>query len=136
MADKQPPTVVEGATTGDVEDVLPTAKSAEDRKAASALASLDTASAGDEAPDASNVDKDAVTKAMKNLPGGGGGATSGPAAAAAAAAAAPARKTVKVDAADVALLVDQLDMSKPKATELLRAHGGNAVEAMLAYATS
>lgn len=134
MADKQPPTVVEGATTGDVGDELPAAtnKSAEDRKAASALASLDTTA--EESPDANNVDRDAVKKAMKNLPGGGGGSaatTSG------AAAAAPARKTaVKVDAADVALLVDQLDTTKPKATELLRAHEGNAVKAMLAYATS
>jgi len=126
MADKQPPTVVEGATTGDVEDELPTAKSsAEDRKAASALASLDHTAAGDEA-DANNVDKDAVTKAMKNLPGGASSTTG---------AGAP-RKTVKVDAADVTLLVDQLDMTKPKATELLKTHGGDAVKAMLAYATS
>ena len=42
MADTQPPNIVEGATTGDVEDELPHAKaSAEDRKAASAMASLD-----------------------------------------------------------------------------------------------
>ena len=126
MADKQPPTVVEGATTGDVEDEIPpsaTAKSAEDRKAASALASLDALHDASSSAAKANVDQDAVNKAMKNLPG----------AAAAKQAPAPARKNVKVDAADVALLVDQLDMTKPKATELLKAHDGDAVKAMTAY---
>ena len=42
MAETQPPTIVEGATTGDVEDEIPqAAKSAEERKAAAALSSLD-----------------------------------------------------------------------------------------------
>ena len=125
MADKQPPTVVEGATTGDVEDEIPSAaaKSAEDRKAASALASLDAGNDSSSSAAKANVDQDAVNKAMKNLPG----ASSAPA---------PARKNVKVDAADVALLVDQLDMTKPKATELLKAHDGDAVRAMRAYVSA
>lgn len=141
MADKQPPTVVEGATTGDVEDELPSAaKSAEDRKAASALASLDAASssANDDGSSAKNVDHDAVSKAIKSLGGGAGaGALKKPSAASSSAAggAAPA-KAVKVDAADVALIVAQLELSKPKATELLKAHEGDAVKAMAAFVAS
>ncbi|KAM4058042.1 hypothetical protein HRG_011002 [Hirsutella rhossiliensis] len=116
MADNRPP--------ADVDDELPassTAKSAEDRKAASALASLD-ASHDDAAATASkHVDRRAVDEAMKRL----GGAK-------AAAAASPV-KNVKVDAADVALVVDQLELPRPKATELLKAHDGDAVKAMRAY---
>ncbi|UNI23668.1 hypothetical protein JDV02_009474 [Purpureocillium takamizusanense] len=146
MADKQPPTVVEGATTGDVEDELPsaTAKSAEDRKAASALASLDANSSSSANDDASarNVDHDAVSKAIKSLSGGGasGGSslkkssTAG-ASTASSSSAVPAR-AVKVDAADVALVVDQLELTKPKATELLKAHDGDAVKAMSAFVAS
>ncbi|KAH6885847.1 hypothetical protein B0T10DRAFT_550363 [Thelonectria olida] len=95
-----------------------TAKSAEDRKAASALASLDA----DESAGSHNVDADAVNKAMKTL----GGSSSAPKPAS-------ASKNVKVDPADVALLVDELDLPKPKATELLKSHEGDAVKAMRAY---
>ncbi|CAM1510139.1 Fc.00g004740.m01.CDS01 [Cosmosporella sp. VM-42] len=117
MAEPQPPTVHEGATTAESE--TPPAKSAEDRKAASALASLDA----DESSGASHVDHEAASKAMKSL-----GGTKKPGA--------PAKKdvkNVKVDPADVALLVDNLDLNKPKATELLKSHEGNAVKAMRAF---
>lgn len=143
MADKQPPNVVEGATTGDVEDDVPptaAAKSAEDRKAAAALSSLDSAP-DDASSSRNNVDQDAVNKAMKNLgavaAGSATGASSlsGPAAQGQGASALPIRKNIKVDAADVALLVDQLDLPKPKATELLRSHDGDAVKALKAYVT-
>lgn len=90
MSEKQPPTVVEGATAGDVEEEVQPAKSAEDRKAASALASLD---AGGDDSGSGQVDVDAAQKAIKGL----GGAT----------AAKKEVKNVKVDAADVALLVSQ-----------------------------
>ncbi|KAI1374259.1 hypothetical protein F4677DRAFT_447582 [Hypoxylon crocopeplum] len=122
MAEPQPRNVHEGAT-GDVEDeVQTTAKSAEDRKAAAAMASLD--SRGDDAGTSGNaVDQDAVTKAMKSL---GNGAAPG-------AVEKKEVKKVKVDAADVALLVDQLDLNKAKATELLKAHDGDAVQAMKAF---
>lgn len=123
MADKQPPTVVEGATTGDVEDELPAAKSAEDRKAASALASLD-ATTNDDAAGSKEVDQEAVSKAMKSLGGAGADAKGRPR---------EEVKNVKVDAADVALLEAELDMRKAKATELLKAHDGDAVKAMRAY---
>ncbi|KAK1455478.1 hypothetical protein CMEL01_04238 [Colletotrichum melonis] len=115
MSEKQPPTVVEGATAGDVEEEVQPAKSAEDRKAASALASLD---AGGDDSGSGQVDVDAAQKAIKGL----GGAT----------AAKKEVKNVKVDAADVALLVDELELTKPKATELLKANDGDAVEAMKA----
>lgn len=115
MADKQPPNVTEGATTGDVDEdqSRPPPTSAEDRKAASALANLDGGD-GDSSASASAVDAAALSKATKVVPS----------ASAAAAAAAP-KKNVKVDAADVALLVDECDLSKVKATELLRSFDGN-----------
>ncbi|KAF4759593.1 hypothetical protein N7455_002445 [Penicillium solitum] len=43
------------------------------------------------------------------------------------------KKTVKVAPADVTLLVDQLDLNKSKATELLKAHDGDAIKAMKAF---
>jgi hypothetical protein len=91
--DRQPPDLVEGATSGDVEDeVHPTAKSAEDRKAAAALSKLDT-HADDEAAPGREVDQEAVKNAMNAL--GGGGADK------------KETKKVKVDAADVNLLVSR-----------------------------
>lgn len=90
MAEPQPRNLHEGATTGDVEDeVQTTAKSAEDRKAAAAMASLD--SRGDDAASSNGVDQEAVSKAMKNL---GTKAVEK-----------KEVKKVKVDPADVALLV-------------------------------
>lgn len=66
MSETQAPNIVEGATTGDVEDeVQPTAKSAEDRKAAAALSSLDTRK--DDESAAKNQDHDAVKQAMDKL---------------------------------------------------------------------
>ncbi|KAK3904758.1 hypothetical protein C8A05DRAFT_13401 [Staphylotrichum tortipilum] len=117
--DRQPADIVEGATTaGDVEDeAQPTAKSAEDRKAAAALSKLDAR--GDDEGAAREVDQEAVKNAMNALGGG--------------AAAKKETKVVKVDAADVKLLVDELELPKSKATELLRAHDGDAVLAMKAY---
>ncbi|KAF7548017.1 hypothetical protein G7046_g8827 [Stylonectria norvegica] len=120
MSEAQPPPSTKAPTTPKSTPPRPP-NPAEDRKAASALASLD-------ADDASNsqsklVDEDAVHNAIKSL----GGAKP-----AAAPAAAP-KKNVKVDAADVALLVDELDLSKIKATEMLKSHDGDAVGAMKAF---
>ncbi|KAG6041808.1 hypothetical protein E4U41_001552 [Claviceps citrina] len=133
MAKEQQPTEDSvGATTTDVQqDDEPhaTAKSAEDRKAASALASLDAAGAEDTTGNPKEVDSEAVSKAMKSL--GGGGSGSKPASGNGRSA--PASKNVKVDEADVALLVDQLELPKGKATELLRAHDGDAIRAMRAW---
>ncbi|CEJ88729.1 hypothetical protein VHEMI04804 [[Torrubiella] hemipterigena] len=106
--------------------------SAEDRKAASALANLDADTA---ASTSANVDQDAVSKAMKTLrPGTKASAAATLKNPVVSAPAAPT-KAVKVDPADVALLVDQLEIPRPKATELLKSHEGDAVRAMVAFIT-
>jgi hypothetical protein len=102
MAERQPPTVVEGATTGDVDDEIPVAaKSAEDRKAAAALSSLD-APRDDDGSATKDVDREAVRKAMDRL--AGSGAANGAVAKKGEDKQAP-KKVVKVDPVDVTLLV-------------------------------
>ncbi|KAM3433839.1 hypothetical protein NHJ13734_006263 [Beauveria thailandica] len=108
MADEQPPTVP---------------SSAEDRKAASALANLDSHDDAAATTTSSSVDLAAINKATKGSSGSGSGSSSS----------AAAYKNVKVDAADVALLVEELELPKSKATELLKRHEGDAVKAMRAY---
>ena len=89
--ERQPPNVVEGATTGDIDDeIQPTAKSAEDRKAAAALSKLD---AREDETASRGVDQEAVSRAMNTLGGDKKAAEKAEV------------KKVKVDAADVALLV-------------------------------
>ena len=132
--EKQPSTLTSGAS-GDIEDEVPatTARSAEDRKAASALASLDS-NADSNTPTSSNsVDQDAVNKAMKNLGSGTLGAKDKAKGAAVGGAGSALVKNVKVDQADVALLVEELELSKAKATEILKANEGDAVKALRAY---
>ncbi|ROW10807.1 hypothetical protein VPNG_05391 [Cytospora leucostoma] len=119
--EKQPAGIVEGATAGDVEEEVQDqqAKSAEDRKAAAALSKLDTR---EDEGSASADQQASLSEAMNKL----GGAPSK----------AEEKKDlrkVKVDAADVTLLVDELDLTKPKATELLKQHDGDAVKAMKAF---
>ncbi|KAH8122682.1 hypothetical protein FP744_10002367 [Trichoderma asperellum] len=127
-------------SSADASDQPPLPKNAEDRKAASALAALDTPSDAAGTPSNDNVNTEAVSKAMLKL-GAGDDKAKKPASAAAsssaaAAAAAPAavKKNVKVDAADVALVVDELEVAKVKATELLKAHDGDAVATLRAAA--
>ena len=137
--DKQPSSLTAGATpAGDIEEEIPAQKSAEDRKAASALASLDAggpssspSSSASAAAAAAAVDSEAVSKAMKNL-----GASSAAAAEKSKQSKAPAGKSVKVDQADVALLVDELEVSKVRATEMLRSCEGDAVKAMREFVTA
>ncbi|PMD17132.1 hypothetical protein NA56DRAFT_648872 [Hyaloscypha hepaticicola] len=130
MAEQQPPTIVEGATTGDVDDEIPVAaKSAEDRKAAAALSSLD-APREDESAGTKDVDQEAVRKAMERL---GGSASTNGAAAKKDTETKAVKKSVKVDPADVTLLVEELELSKIKATDLLKAHDGDAGKALRAY---
>ncbi|EHK19209.1 uncharacterized protein TRIVIDRAFT_92975 [Trichoderma virens Gv29-8] len=105
----------------DASDQPPPPQSAEDRKAASALAALDTPTDASSAAAPTNLDQEAVSKAMRALNAAHGTSTT-------------AKKNVKVDAADVALVVDQLDVTKSKATELLKAHDGDAVAVMRAWA--
>lgn len=101
MAEAQPPNVVEGATTGDYEEEVPKAASAEDRKAAAALSSLD--SRADESAGTKDVDQEAVRKAMERL-GGGAAATNGTVAKLGDDKKV-VKKAVKVDQADLALVV-------------------------------
>lgn len=137
--EKQPPGLVEGATGEVEEEVQDKAKSAEDRKAAAALSKLD---ARDDDVAGASVDQEGLNKAMNKL--SVSKATEN-----------KDLKKVKVDAADVTLLVslgpldeahlgnnqltryleqvDELDLTKPKATELLKQHEGDAVKAMRAF---
>jgi len=121
----QPPNVQEGA---DQPDALPA--NAEDRKAAQALSSLDQ-KGDDDATSKKEIDLKALNDAMKNL----GVATEQKKSEAVKKDEAP-KKLIKVDQADVALLAEQLDMTKTKATELLRAHDADAVKAMTAWVTA
>ncbi|PTB37767.1 uncharacterized protein TrAFT101_005360 [Trichoderma asperellum] len=124
-------------SSADASDQPPLPKNAEDRKAASALAALDTPSDAAGTPSNDNVNTEAVSQAMLKL-GAGDDKAKKPASAAASssstAAPAAAKKTVKVDAADVALVVDELEVAKAKATELLKAHDGDAVATLRAAA--
>ncbi|KAK0357322.1 hypothetical protein LTR91_004362 [Friedmanniomyces endolithicus] len=129
MAEPQPPNITEGA---DAPDVLPA--NAEDRKAAQAMSSLDIKGGEDDVAPKKEMDLKALNDAMKNLGAAQGQKT--PSSGAAARKEEAPKKLVKVDQADVALLADQLDLSKTKATELLRAHDTDAVKAMTAWVTA
>ena len=134
MAEPQPSSVHEGM---DREEPAPFPTSAEDRKAAAAMSSLERRG-GDEDEAAAKpsklIDQEALGKAISRLELADKAGT----------VAAGAKKTkekeevekrakIKVDQADVALLVEELDLSKGKATELLRANEGDAVKAMRGF---
>jgi hypothetical protein len=95
----------------DPEDVPPAPLDPESRKAAAALSSLDSSSTTmDAAPTPNtNVDQEALGKAMEGLKssrgGGGGGGGDGATAAATTTAMAMRARKVRVDAADVAIVV-------------------------------
>ncbi|OJD24191.1 hypothetical protein ACJ73_04448 [Blastomyces percursus] len=149
---------------GESASELPT--NAEDRAAAAALSSLNTASetsasehdrgvpAGAAVPSA--ADQEALGKAMSRLEiiagmGKAGGSSASGAMGpgkkdtdakrikaeektdAGEVEKAVKKKVVKVAAEDVGLLVDQLDLTKVKATELLKTHGGDSIKAIRAY---
>ncbi|MCJ1245128.1 hypothetical protein MMC30_002329 [Trapelia coarctata] len=127
MAEPQPPM---HAGSADLEDEHPPAPTggAEDRKAAAALSSL--SSLNDEASTPKgDVDQKALGDAISRLEVGKGkrGEEKGKKAVEG------EKKKVKVDAGDVALLVEELELNKVKATELLRAHDGDALKAMRAF---
>ncbi|KAK7547627.1 hypothetical protein IWX49DRAFT_508436 [Phyllosticta citricarpa] len=113
----QPPGVHEGAQT-------PAAPaSAEDRKAAAAMSKLDANQNDDEAAPKKGVDTEALGKAMKNLDIKENVPPKKE----------EVKKVVKVNQTDVALLIDQLDLTKPKATELLKTHDGDVIKALTAF---
>lgn len=128
MADPQPSAIQEGAA-----DPHAPTSTADDRKAAAALSTLD---AQEDDGVKKEVDGKALDKAMKKL---NVNDIKG-----------KEKKNIKVDPADVNLLVChsinmslvsmtdnmqvlQLDLSKQKATELLKAFDGSAVKAMTAF---
>ncbi|KAJ5622338.1 hypothetical protein N7528_005570 [Penicillium herquei] len=105
------------------ERTLPT--NAEDRKAAAALLSLNQNAIGTEASPTggpSGAEQEALGKAMSRLDIAGHQKNDP-----------VAKKVVKITAADVSFLVDQLELHKNKATELLRSHDGDVVLAMKAF---
>ncbi|KAM0702189.1 hypothetical protein Q7P35_011099 [Cladosporium inversicolor] len=135
MAEPQPSTIHEGASTP---PAPPAAASA--TAEAAALGSLDdkTISSNTSTAPKKEVDLKALNDAMKALDSGSGGKKVSAAATAAGGLKKdeePA-KLIKVDAADVTLLAEQLDLSRPKATELLRAHDADAVRAMKAWVSA
>ncbi|KAL1964589.1 hypothetical protein VTN77DRAFT_6763 [Rasamsonia byssochlamydoides] len=125
---------------------------AEDRKAAAALSSLNANEisqsgndddAGSKIPSAEA--QEALGKAMSRLEIATGGGASGASKAGDGAGAGAGKtdaekkdegvkkKAVKVAAEDVTLLVEELDLTKNKATELLKAHDGDATKAIKAF---
>ena len=96
MVEPQPTTIVEGARTGDIDDEIPiAAKSAEDRKVAGALSKLDARD--DESTTNNGADHEAMRKALAGI-SANDTASKGEEKK-------HAKKAVKVDPADVALLV-------------------------------
>lgn len=139
MAEPQPSTVTEG-----MDEEAPPLAAAEDRKAAAAMSNLEKRGGDEEAETkpTKQIDQEALGKAISRLElaDKGGKITVD-----------DEKKQkekeekekevariakVKVDQADVVLLVDELDLSKTKATQLLKAHEGNAVKALRAFVTA
>ncbi|KAF2770009.1 hypothetical protein EJ03DRAFT_83623 [Teratosphaeria nubilosa] len=129
MAEPQPADVREGA---DAPSSLPANATADDLKAASALSSLD-ARPDEDTPPKKEIDLKALHDAIKNLGGGEAGKKT---TAAVKKEEVFKKPVVKVEQAHVTLLVEQLGLSKGKATELLRAHDADAVKAMTAWVTA
>ncbi|KAF1810438.1 hypothetical protein P152DRAFT_98738 [Eremomyces bilateralis CBS 781.70] len=93
--------------------------SAEDRKAAAALEALDAHDADERAT--RNVDAaEALGQAMRALEVKDKKEDA-------------EAKKVKVETADITLVMNELEMPKAKATELLKKHEGDAIRAMKSY---
>jgi len=124
MAEPQPPNAKAGSSAAE-EQENPTLKPAskDDAKAAAALSSLDARGDDDAETTSKPGDSAALAGAMKDLKVDGSSESK---------AKAPPKK-VKIDPKDVALVVDQLDMNKNKATEFLKAHDGDIIKAFSAY---
>jgi len=135
------PSASNAAEVPDNEETARLPKNAEDRKAAAALNSLnaneisqdETAGASSKQPSA--ADQEALGKAMSRLEIASGtrGRKDAEKKSDKKAAEAEVKKKIKIASEDVNLLVDELDLSKVKATELLRAHEGDAMKAIRAF---
>ncbi|OBT63116.1 hypothetical protein VE03_07462 [Pseudogymnoascus sp. 23342-1-I1] len=136
MTDTQPPHLTPGPTpSGEIEDELPPS-SAEDRKAAAALSALDTKDDGGEGGGkgggGNDVDVEAVRKAMGRLGAGSGGGDGGKVGNGGKGEGGK-KVVVKVEAGDVRVVIEECELSKPKATELLKANEGDLVRALRAF---
>ncbi|KAF9885824.1 hypothetical protein FE257_012296 [Aspergillus nanangensis] len=114
---------------------------AEDRKAAAALSALNpnviASDSGSGAKQPSSADQEALGKAMSRLEIAAGQDSSKKQTIPAAQKEAEVvrKKAVKVTSEDINLLVEQLDLTKIKATELLKLHDGDAKKALIAFIT-
>ncbi|GLA56790.1 hypothetical protein AtubIFM55763_006709 [Aspergillus tubingensis] len=118
---------------------------AEDRKAAAALSALNPSHIAPDTPKSSSTpsaaDQEALGQAMSRLEiasgqtgGAGRGGVQKPVEAQKRVPVEGAKKkAVKVAVEDVNLLVEELELNKNTATELLRLHDGNVVDAMRAF---
>ncbi|KGO60946.1 hypothetical protein PEX1_077330 [Penicillium expansum] len=132
MSDEIPSATADPNT---VQNSLPS--NAEDRKAAAALSSLNTneiATEGASAGAPLTANQEALGRAMSRLEiAAGQGSGNGKLAEGPKIDEVAKKKAVKIAPANVTLLVDQLDLNKTKATELLKAHDGDVTKAMKAF---
>jgi len=139
MAEPQPPTVTEG-----MDEEAPPPAAAEDRKAAAAMSNLEKRGGDDDAETKSSrrIDRQALNKAISRLElaDRSGKISVGDEQKQKEKEEKEKEKAriakVKVDQADVTLLVEELDLNKTKATDLLKRHEGDAVKAMRAFVTA
>ncbi|KIX96103.1 uncharacterized protein Z520_08358 [Fonsecaea multimorphosa CBS 102226] len=139
MAEPIPSASTAAADAADDETSQNLPNNAEDRKAAAALNSLnanemstENGEGGSKQPSA--ADQEALGKAMSRLEiASGVGKKKDDTTKTQAKKEVEVKKKVKIAAEDVSLLVEELDLSKTKATELLRSHDGNATLAIKAF---
>ncbi|KIW98917.1 uncharacterized protein Z519_00580 [Cladophialophora bantiana CBS 173.52] len=139
MAEPIPSASSAAADAADDETSQDLPNNAEDRKAAAALNSLnanemstENGESGTRQPSA--ADQEALGKAMSRLEIASGlGKKKEDNTKAQAKKEVEVKKKVKIAAEDVNFLVEELDLSKNKATELLRSHDGNATLAIKAF---
>lgn len=132
MAEPQPSNIQEGMDP----EGPPPPTSKEDAKAAAAMSSLETRGADEETKPNKQIDQEALGKAISRLELAdkvGKVAAGDNSKAEKEKEEREKRAKIKVDQADVGLLAEELDLSKVKATDLLKAHEGDAVRAMKAF---
>lgn len=135
------PSASNAVDAGDDETTQNLPANAEDRKAAAALNSLNANEMSQENGETANkqpsaADQEALGKAMSRLEiASGVSKKKDDPKKAEAKKEVEVKKKIKVAAEDVAFLVDELELSKVKATELLRSHDGDATLAIKAYIT-
>ncbi|CAD6499728.1 BgTH12-03836 [Blumeria graminis f. sp. triticale] len=123
MSNKKNKQESEVDTSGDMEEEKSVSKSAEDRKAAAALSSIERED--EDSNNAKDIDHEAVRKAMERLDDGNSNGVvqrkvdSNNLA-----------KSVKYAPADINLIVEELELSKSKANELLRLNDGDLEKAL------